>query len=111
MSENSLPPLRLNSAMSDGKDDLGSNISLNSRERRRQRLKKDRDTPTENNHTLTENEITPRKKNRRGKPLNQEDLSKTNLGYESDEPSKVNSDSCEISFINFSINFDILEKC
>ena len=96
MSDNRLPPLRLNSAMStnsNGSNDMtGSNTSLNSRERRRQKLKEQMTSKEENSDLKTYptgEDSTNRKKNRRGKALSQTDNSNTNLGYEIDERDKA----------------------
>lgn len=98
MSDNRLPPLRLNSAMSTNSNDndiTGSNISLNSRERRRQKLKEQRQAEdSEENSarkTPTETNLTNPKKNRRGRALPHIDKSNTNLAYENDEKNKVSS--------------------
>lgn len=104
MSDKRLPPLRLNSAMSinsnesNNNDITGSNISLNSRERRRQKLKEQIQAKEEFNQESGENstrkiqsevDSTNPKKNRRGRALPQTDNSNTNLAYDSDEKNKV----------------------
>ncbi len=105
MTDNRLPPLRLNSAMSvhsntSNNTNEGSQISLNSRERRRQKLlnQKQLNQPGEDEENQSESPksphtdevMTPRKKNRRGRSAPQ-GSSQTNLGYNDsgDESKKV----------------------
>ena len=93
MSKSQLPPLQLNSARSvqsnESTDQTGSNVSLNVRERRRQRILeqqklKQNEANEESNRTTQESE-RPRTRRSRGKEL----TGQTNNAFQSAESKLV----------------------
>ncbi len=100
MADNRLPPLRLNSALSvrSDKTNEDSQVSQNSRERRRQRILNQKQIlktevqQSEAPSSPHEDEImTTRKKNRRGRSAPQ-NSSHTNMAYNSGDEKKVVTD-------------------
>lgn len=93
--KNTLPPLRLNSTTSNHSNNQeGSNVSLSARERRRQKILKDRESESQESqrNTPVEKEETPKRSSRRGRSVPLKKGSNTNQGYESDEKPKENDE-------------------